>query len=190
MPRSTQCCPVTREPLRWPGWTTLPWWDVCPRGCAKRLCCEPLSSLWKEKSITQSEPFCHLQVLSLIKVLHSKQGAIPWWLMMQSTVHDKRITQKKMPFKLSLHYCGGRCTSTPLSFYYAAESLVSDHLKTKRANAQTTPSQGQNYKNGVSCVLYIHTVTQSILCWIFLMYVVTMHHQTTVDKNLKTICSS
>ena len=52
--RSTQCCPVTHEPLQWPGWTTPLWWGVCQRGCARRLCCELLSSLWKEKSISLS----------------------------------------------------------------------------------------------------------------------------------------
>ena len=32
-------------------------------------------------------------------------------------------------------------------------------------------------------------VTQNILCFIFFMCLATMHHETTVDRNLKTICS-
>ena len=71
-------------------------------------------------------------------------------------------------------------------------SSVEDHIKnnTRRANAKTTVIQVQNYKKImiVRCLKYT-PVMQSILCLNFLMCVATKHHYTTVDKNLKTICS-
>ena len=49
-----------------------------------------------------------------------------------------------------------------------------------------THIQVQNYKIHASCLL---KYTHIILCLVFLMCVATMHYQTTVDKNLKPICS-
>ena len=49
-------------------------------------------------------------------------------------------------------------------------------IRTRRAKAQMTNIQVQNYLNCVSYAFKYTPVTQSILCLIFLMCAATMHH--------------
>ena len=61
-------------------------------------------------------------------------------------------------------------------------------FNTRRANAQTTHIQVQNYQIVSVMSLKYTPVTQSMPCLMSLMCVASIHHLTTVDKNLKTIC--
>ena len=62
---------------------------------------------------------------------------------------------------------------------------------TRRANAQTTHFHMCKIRKTVLFMSLKYTqVTQSILCWIFLVCVATMHHLTTVDKKLKAVYDS
>ena len=62
-------------------------------------------------------------------------------------------------------------------------------VRTRTANVQMIHIQVQNYKIVYVMSLKCTPLTQSVLCLILLMCVATKYHYTTVEKNLKTICS-
>ena len=130
---------------------------------------QPSEIVFKKSTVLQGFPWC-TRKKRLQKYVN--QGNITVQIFLRYKETDQH-TQK------------GNVASTYKSWIWLLNLIW---IKTRKASAQTTHIQAQNYKNHVLTLKYT-LVTQSILCLIFLIRLAFMYHETTLDKNLKTIYS-